>query len=57
MKDASDGCRVNVEALYYTYSGRSAYDIRHASADPTPDVILHYIFLIVVNVIRIVFGF
>lgn len=29
-------CRDNVEAMYYIFSGRGTYDIRHPSLDPEP---------------------
>ncbi|TKA64280.1 hypothetical protein B0A49_06174 [Cryomyces minteri] len=34
--EAQDMCRDNVEAPYYSYSGRGVYDIRHPYEDPTP---------------------
>ncbi|CAL3962341.1 unnamed protein product [Diplocarpon coronariae] len=33
---AENMCRDNVEGLYYSYSGRATYDIRHPTEDPTP---------------------
>ncbi|KAK6437400.1 hypothetical protein LTR95_006409 [Oleoguttula sp. CCFEE 5521] len=34
--EAQNMCRDNVESLYYSYSGRGTYDIRHPKKDPTP---------------------
>lgn len=34
--EAADMCRDNVESMYYDYSGRGTYDIRHPANDPTP---------------------
>ncbi|WEW59042.1 hypothetical protein PRK78_004510 [Emydomyces testavorans] len=34
--DAHFMCRDNVEALWYAYSNRGTYDIRHPQRDPTP---------------------
>ncbi|PIA97398.1 Carboxypeptidase S1 A [Cercospora beticola] len=35
--EAGNMCRDNVESLYYAYGDRGTYDIRHPSADPTPE--------------------
>lgn len=34
--EAADMCRDNVESMYYSYSDRGTYDIRHPANDPTP---------------------
>jgi carboxypeptidase D len=34
--EAQNMCRDNVEAMYYYFSGRGTYDIRHPSLDPEP---------------------
>jgi hypothetical protein len=34
--EAQNMCRDNVEGMYYYFSGRGTYDIRHPSNDPTP---------------------
>lgn len=34
--EAQDMCRDNVEGVYYSFSGRGTYDIRHPANDPTP---------------------
>ena len=36
--DADRYCSLNVEFLYYDFSGRGVYDIRQAAQDAFPDV-------------------